>query len=58
MLPLSHAVDSHLRVLDMLYAQSIILHVLWYTKPCVVSAEVLSQQLPDGELDFKWAVLH
>ena len=58
MLFLSHAVDSHLRVLDMLYAQSIILHVLWFTKPCVVSAEVLSQQLPAFGLDFKWAVLH
>ncbi len=36
-----------LSVLDMLYAQSIILHLLWYTKSCVVLAEVLSQQLPD-----------
>jgi len=58
MLPLSHTGYSHLRVLDMLSAQSIILHVLWYTEPCVVSAEVLSQQLPDFGLDFKWAVLH
>ncbi len=52
MLPLSHADGSQLRVLDMLYAQSIILHMLWYTKPCVISAEALSQHLFDFCLHF------